>query len=157
MFYVQSFMSVFENFWADIQSPQADEKLNFEEIEEIITKYNATNSITCNQRSGDVESDCNLILATVGCFIFIMITSLIFILIRWYFLYSTEQIRYWHFIRKTKNREVLVESQTKRNQRDEERGLHQSLWKSKLSKNKTNKLFMLHNFEFYREFFVECH
>ena len=140
MFYVQSFMSVFENFWADIQSLQADEKLNFEEIEEIITKYNATNSITCNQRSGDVESDCNLILATVGCFIFIMITSLIFILIKWYFLYSTEQIRYWNFIRKTKNREVLAESQTKRNQRDEERGLHRSLWKSKLRIKQINYL-----------------
>ena len=49
---------------SDIKSTLADEKFDFAEIEEIVIKYNATNSITCDQRSGDFKSDCNLILAT---------------------------------------------------------------------------------------------
>ena len=95
------------------------------EINDIVIKYNTTNVLTCDQRPGYFKAEINVIFAIAGCFVIMGITLLIFLLIRWYLFDSAEPPLI--YIRKSKNREVLVQSQVIRNQLEGEKCIHRSL------------------------------
>ena len=112
-------------FWTDIKLSQAYETVNSAEINDIIITYNTTNVLTCDQRPGYFKAEINVIFAIAGCFVIIGITLLIFLLIRWYFIDFAEPLLI--YIRKSKNREVLVQSQVIRNQLEGEKCIHRYL------------------------------